>query len=118
MKNHYKLLFYFIVLLILSTACTQQKPTNDLTFRIEILYEHTLLMEDYSTPDMLNTLNLDINKLTNTENLNSHEKINELANAYNIEVSGSIENQIIILENKMEKMMNEWNELQNIQNEQ
>lgn len=102
------------MLLLILSACQQiksQEIDENLKFRIDSLYEHTILMGEYSSKDVLDRICLDMSKI-NAGNISEEEKIRQMALAFNTTISGNMENQVKILETRMEHMMDYWNEAQ------
>ena len=99
------------MLLVLLSSCTNQIP-EDILFRVDVLYEHTILMEELSTNDVLYRINLDMDKINYFKGITTQDKINQMSQAYNIEVSGGYNQQIELLEKRMEEMMIMWSDLQ------
>lgn len=110
MKQYIFLIFF----MLFATSCSTDKITEDIETRVEILYEHTLLMEEYSTNEELLGFGLDISKLSNNEELTTVEMMNEMASSYNIDINGTFDNQVNQLENKMTLIMDEWTKLEQI----
>lgn len=91
----------------LQTSNTQTQPTisDNLNFRINVLYTHTIQMGDYYTETQLTKINLKTSHLSNQETLTPIQKIEELEKSYNIETYGATENKIEQLEEKMYELM-------------
>jgi hypothetical protein len=105
----FKYINLFILLLILSSC---QKIDDELKFRIDSLYEHTILMGEYSTEEQLETIGLDMSFIKDSGNIRPEEKVSQMNKAFRIEPSGSAEDQVTRLEEKMNLMMEEWSRLQ------
>ncbi len=103
---------FILILLILFTGCTSQtkedKIDEDLEFRINVLYGHTLVMQDYSSKEELLKLGLDVTVLDNVSFLTPIQKVDILEKSYNIEGKGTYENRVEKLENKMNKIMESY----------
>ncbi len=105
---------FFLILLLVLSACQEiksQEIDENLKFRINSLYEHTILMGEYSNNEVLDKICLDMSKIK-AGNISEEEKIRQMALAFNATISGNIENQVKILEARMESMMDYWNEAQ------
>lgn len=105
-----KIVLFSILLFIVS--CSAEKITDDITIRIEILYEHSVLMVDYSTNEELLQIGLDLSKLSNNDDLTALDMMNEMADSYDIKIDGTYDNQITQLEDKMTIIMEKWVELE------
>lgn len=92
--------------LVLLAGCSNEL-TEELQWRVDFLYAHTIEMERLSSPKMLQELRLDISYLQG-ENLTTAEKISQLEQAYGMKTSGSRENRITQLEMRMNEMMEGW----------
>ena len=84
---------WWIILLLV--ACT------DVSHRVDILYEHTVLMQDYD-----NTLAYE--HLTHPND--TDQKISELAQCFNMSVKGTRNQKVIMLENTMSQIMEQFYE--------
>lgn len=100
------------LLLILFVGCTSQfkedKIDEDLEFRINVLYGHTLVMQNYSSKEELQKLGLDVSALDNVSFLTSIQKVDILEKSYSIEGRGTYENRVERLENKMNQIMESY----------
>ena len=82
-------------ILLLLVGCT------DVSHRVDILYEHTVLMQDYD-----DTLRYEY--LTHPND--TDQKISELAKCFNVSVKGTLNQKILKLENTMTELMEQFNE--------
>lgn len=106
--NPLKLILIFVLLLLIS-GCSSDTLTEEIEFRVTVLYSHTLQMRDISDSAILDKISLDISVLVdNNNNLTTDDKIEILSLAYGIEVSGTYEEKLILLEDKMVLMMEEY----------
>lgn len=107
-----KLIFLILGFIILLTGCAQvikeDKINEDLEFRINVLYGHTLVMEQYSSKDELQKLGLNVSVLDNQSILTPIQKIDILEKSYNIKKSGTYENRVEKLEKKMNQIMENY----------
>ena len=105
-----------VILLILVVACQSRKSEElideNLKFRVDSLYEHTKIMAESSTPEVLDKICLDMTQMKELDTLTTEEKIIQMTNAFNVTLSGNPENQVKLLEARMAKMMDYWNEAQ------
>ncbi|MBT3463721.1 hypothetical protein HOD20_10335 [archaeon] len=101
-----------LILIILISSCTQ-KLSDDVIFRIDILYEHTILMEDYSKPETLQSMNIDVDVLEPSESIDTIRKMELLEMSYGMETEGTYEERVSQLEDKMNQLMDEWVLLEN-----
>jgi len=117
MKN----LFFIIFLSFVIVSCSSNNSynndnnlelTEDIKFRVEVLYEHTLLMDEYSSVEVLKTINLDMLKIDNYEGITHEDMINQMAESFSLEVSGSYEEKITELEHQMDIIMTDWAKLE------
>ncbi|MCM2325351.1 MAG: hypothetical protein NDI94_02720 [Candidatus Woesearchaeota archaeon] len=107
MKSNY--INLFIMILVLSSC---QRIDDDLKFRIDSLYEHTVLMGEYSTEEQLDSIGLDMSYITMSEGMSAEDKVSQMNQAFGIAPSRDIESQVARLEEKMNEMMEEWSRLQ------
>lgn len=109
MKKFFVLIF---ILLVLFAGCTNQVKENkideDLEFRINTLYGHTLIMEQYSSKEDLIKFGLDVTVLDNTSFLTPMQKVDILEKSYNIKTEGNYEERVKKLENKMNQIMESY----------
>ena len=100
------LIFFF---LLFFSGCTPDVLTEEIEFRVTVLYSHTLQMKDISDEVTLDKIGLDVSGLIKeVKSLSADEKIEILSSAYGLKVSGTYEEKLIILEDKMVLMMEEY----------
>ena len=84
--------------------------TDDYDFRVEVLYEHTLLMQQYSNASVLNQIGLNMSFFpTDSSFLSVSKKHEILQDAYDLDSASVSE-----LEEEMNLMMDKWSELQDL----
>ena len=108
MKLILKLLLFF---LFLFSACSSEeyKLTKNDTLRINILYEHTIIMLELSSQEQLKELGLNGENLKRDSLLSSQDKIRLLEEAYYLDLGNKrIDKKIVLLEDKMLDMMKNW----------
>jgi hypothetical protein len=110
MKQHIFLIFFILFV----SSCSSNKITEDIETRVDILYEHTVLMDQYSTNEELLGFGLDMSKLSNNEDLTTVDMMDEMESSYSIELDGTYEAQVQKLEDKMTLIMDEWAKLEEI----
>lgn len=103
----FKLIFIF--LLIALTGCVQSELSDDEMFRINYLYEHTIIMIDFATPTQLEHVNLDKSHIQNRLGISYEEKVKQLELAFGLDLEEyTINEKIYFLEITMDKMMENW----------
>ena len=107
MKSKLFFLFLLLVLVIVS-SCSNSVIDSDLELRIDILYSHTLQMEELSSDEQLIEIGLDVSKFDANMSGSSEEKVEELEASYGIVSVGSYEDRLLVLEERMNEMMEEW----------
>lgn len=107
-------IFIIIFQILLLTSCQGNDLDTDTKFRVDVLYEHTLQMKRLSTSTMLEKINLDSGLLVSSDKISHIEKIAILEKSFGIDNSGNYNDRINVLETRMEKMMPEWYELQQL----
>ena len=80
-------------------------------FRIISLYEHTILMVELSDEDTLRRLGLNVGHLKRDSFLTLENKIDLMEGAFGLNFRNELNysSKILILEDKMVKMMEDWN---------
>ncbi len=113
-KIIFSLIFFLIATLLVScsNSTVNSQIDSDLELRIDILYGHTLQMQQLSSDEQLVAIGLDVSKLDPTMSGSSEQKVEELEASYGIISEGSYEERIEVLEDKMVEMMDEWVKLQ------
>ncbi len=110
-----KILTLIFVILVLFSGCTEQikedKIDQDLRMRINILYEHTIMMKEISSNEKMIQLGIDSNNLVRNDLLLPEQKIEILEKAYNLETSGNYEKRVKVLEDKMNEVMLNWSQI-------
>jgi hypothetical protein len=103
-----------LLLALVLAACQQgtDKFDEDLSFRVDSLYEHTIIMIESSEPAVLDRICLDWRQIEFLYNMTPEDKISQMALAFNVTLSGNSESQVTLLEDKMGRMMDHWNEAQ------
>jgi len=103
------LLILFVSLIALSGCASASSDIEAIDesddFRISVLYEHTVLMIQYSTPEEIKSLGLQSEYMVDSEFLTKDEKVANLGLAYN-----TTNTEIVHLENIMVEMMEKWAE--------
>ena len=105
-------IFIISFLLILLSSCSSPQKyelNEEEIFRINSLYEHTLIMIDLSTEEQMEKLNIDVTKLKRNIIIIPEYKINLLEQAYNMDLENKkLDVKIELLENKMVELMENW----------
>ncbi|RJQ17302.1 hypothetical protein C4573_04590 [Candidatus Woesearchaeota archaeon] len=96
-----------IILLTALQACENNLDEKTVQ-RVDVLYEHTVLMKQLGTPKQLERIGLNADYILDSSGLAPEDKINALENAYNMPSSGNYKERIIKLEEKMSIMMQNW----------
>jgi hypothetical protein len=98
-------------ILILFSACSlgEYELTEDDIFRVNSLYEHTIMMVELSTPEKLKELSLNGANLKRDPLLSSQDKIKLLEEAYYVDLGNKrLDKKINLLEEKMVELMENW----------
>ena len=107
-----KIKFLFFILLFVLSGCTNQvKDDNinqDLRMRINILYEHTIMMKELSSNEKMLELGINASDLSRNGLLLPEQKIIILEKSYNIKGNESYETRVEVLEDKMNEIMLKW----------
>ncbi|MDO8480758.1 MAG: hypothetical protein Q7S65_02970 [Nanoarchaeota archaeon] len=99
-------IFIIGALAVLIVACS---PLNDDSkFRIDSLYEHTLIMEELSTPELLREIGLDATQLDKRQGMSYDDKLAQLEAAMGERSEGNYNARIERLEKRMNQMMQFW----------
>tara|TARA_Y100000310_G_scaffold335369_1_gene417247 strand:- start:3213 stop:3554 length:342 start_codon:yes stop_codon:yes gene_type:complete len=101
-----------LMLILLISSCSNSEIDSDLEFRIDILYAHTIQMEDYSTAEQLVIIGLDISFLDSETANTSLIKLQQLEASFGVISKGTYEERLLLLEEMMNQMMEEWALLQ------
>jgi hypothetical protein len=96
------------MLLAIVAASCQAGITEDQIFRIESLYEHTVLMRDMSDPFVLQMVRLDASAIVEGKATGPEEKMVQLESSMGVAPKGGYEERITALEIRMNDMMKEW----------
>lgn len=110
MKHHITSIFllFFVVLFTSGCASPPNTFTEDQQFRIDSLYEHTLIMIELSSNDVLLEIGLDPSTIVPNENLSPDEQLTRLTDSFHVTLSGNTEQDILALEHRMSQMMQVW----------
>ena len=114
MKKTYlnSFLFIFIIFILIFSGCSTQKSKDeidqDLRMRINILYEHTIMMQELSGNERMVELGINASNMNRNELLMPEQKIILLEKAYNINSKGNYINRVEVLEDKMNEVMLKW----------
>jgi hypothetical protein len=107
----FKLLF-ILSILILFSACSNNSDyefTEEDIFNINLLYEHTIMMVELSTPEQVESLGIDGTNLKRNNLLTPIEKEKLLEEAYGLDLgSKRFDKKLEILEDEMIEMMKNW----------
>jgi hypothetical protein len=101
-----KIMFIFLLVL---TACTSPALTEDDLFRIKVLYDHTIIMIEFSTEEQLENVNLDPQYIQNRLGITHEERISQMEQAFGANLSRySTKEKIDILGEIMSDMMESY----------
>lgn len=98
-------LFYFLFLLLFLVSCTYV-DYDDVDFRTSVLYDHTLQMIELSNQTLLDKIGLDGSSLV-SDPVDS-QRLELLASAYGVSLTGDVDDDIYMLEEEMLDMMLLW----------
>ncbi len=101
----------FLLVMLLALAACGARMSADTEERIEILYAHTLQMQDYAASDNLQKIGINTAALNAPGTDSAEEKLVRLETAFSIEPKGTFENRITSLETRMAEIMARWNEI-------
>ena len=104
------LLLCIIALSSCAVNQTQEIEESD-DFRVGVLYEHTVLMIEYSNPDEIKEIGLLAEHIVDSTLLSTDDKLTRLTKAYN-----TTNSDIGHLEDVMVEMMDKWAEVTNTLN--
>lgn len=116
-KNIFYLFGMMVLLTFFLTACKPDTLDEDLIFRVDSLYEHTIIMEELSSKEILHEVNLDTSKIKRNSLLTTEDKIVLLEEGYRVIARGSYKSRVKRLEDTMVEMMYTWGELVNEKND-
>ncbi|MBS3136490.1 hypothetical protein J4401_06050 [Candidatus Woesearchaeota archaeon] len=97
-----------LILLLILSGCTVDSINKETTLRADILYGHTALMDNYATQEQLLEIGMDMSKINDSNPVSTAEKIRQMEESFGITPSGTYANRIIVLEEKMTRIMLLW----------
>ena len=110
MKINYLTLF-FLLLVFSSCSSSKSELNEDVVFRVNSLYEHSILMVELSSKEKLESLGLNGENLRRDSSLSPEDKVKILEEAYYMDLGDKkIEEKIGLLEEKMVELMENWRE--------
>ena len=108
-----KIFFILLLFLFILTACSSNKISDDTSFRVDILYAHTLQMKMLSTESQLLEIGMDPKIFPNEEIKDTIQKIELMESSFGVTPKGTYEARITNLEDTMLTLMDRWVEAQN-----
>lgn len=103
--------FVIILTVLLLIGCTSNPSalTEDELFQIDVLYDHTVIMIEFSSPNELSRVNLQPEYIQQRFGLTPEEKVTQLEQAFSADLGNiSIQEKIVRLEEIMNYMMLNW----------
>ena len=98
----------YIILLLILSACAGDSINKEIVLRVDILYGHTALMDNYATQEQLLEIGLDMSKINDSSLVSTSEKVMQMEESFGITPSGTYENRIDVLEDRMARIMLLW----------
>ena len=83
--------------------------TEDDKFKADILYEHSVMMVEYSSKEQLEKIGLDGSKLIRNDFLSAEEKVKIMEESYGLNLKDlRFDKKLETLDKEMLKMMENW----------
>ncbi|MBT3836066.1 hypothetical protein HN799_02065 [Candidatus Woesearchaeota archaeon] len=104
---------FFIFILLMFTACSSNNIDEDTSFRVNLLYAHTLQMKALSSDSQLLEIGMDPKWFPDQEIKDTIKKIELMESSFGITPKGTYEARITLLEDTMLILMDRWVAAQN-----
>ncbi|MCA9459016.1 MAG: hypothetical protein KC550_00545 [Nanoarchaeota archaeon] len=109
-KMRIKILFVLLFFILFSGCSVNEAELNEKdVFRVNSLYEHSIMMVELSSENTLKELSLNGSNLKRDLTLSTEDKIKLIEKAYNMNLEGKrLDEKINLLESRMDEMMKNW----------